>query len=79
MNKDQVEGKAKEIIGNVKKQAGYWTDDKQVEAKGAILQVEGVAQKAWGDLKEVMDRAEDKLNSTQRSRAPDNKKNHEVD
>jgi uncharacterized protein YjbJ (UPF0337 family) len=52
MNKDQVKGKAKEIIGAVEEQAGYWSDDKKVENKGVIMQADGKAQKAWGDVKE---------------------------
>lgn len=56
MNKDQVEGTAKEVAGIVEEQAGYWTDDKDVEEKGVLLQADGKAQKAWGDLKNWMSR-----------------------
>ena len=61
MNDDQLKGKAKEVIGNVKEQVGYWTDDKKVEADGVVMQVEGKVQEAWGDLKDTLDKTAEKM------------------
>jgi len=61
MNKDQVKGKAKEIIGAVEEQAGYWSDDRKVENKGIIMQANGKAQKAWGDVKEEISNTTDNI------------------
>jgi len=69
MNKDQIKGKAKVMAGNVEEQAGYWTDDKKVEAKGIVLQVEGKTQKAWGDMKDALDKASERI-TAQKESAP---------
>lgn len=52
MNKDQVEGKVKDVAGRVQRQAGEWTNDPESQAKGAAKQVEGKVQNAWGNAKE---------------------------
>jgi len=57
MNKDQIKGKAKSIVGNIEEQAGYWSDDKKTEAKGVLLQVKGKTQEAYGDVKEAVGNA----------------------
>jgi uncharacterized protein YjbJ (UPF0337 family) len=54
MNKDEVKGKAKDIMGGVQRQAGEWTGDKEGEAKGAAKQVEGKIQNAWGKAKDAV-------------------------
>ena len=54
MNKDQVEGRAKEAMGNVKDAAGDATDDTKLQAEGKADQVEGKAQKTVGDVKDDM-------------------------
>jgi uncharacterized protein YjbJ (UPF0337 family) len=60
MNKDQVEGKLKDVAGRVERQAGEWTGNKNAEVRGAVKQVEGKAQNAWGDLKDAGKNAADK-------------------
>lgn len=64
MNKDQVEGKVKDVAGRVERQAGEWTGSKETEAKGAAKQVEGKVQGAYGDAKDALNKAadEDKKN-----------------
>jgi uncharacterized protein YjbJ (UPF0337 family) len=54
MNKDQVKGQAKNIAGKVQEATGKLVDSKSQEAKGVKLQVEGTAQKGYGDAKEVV-------------------------
>jgi len=54
MNKDQVQGGATDISGKVQETAGQLTGNREQEAKGIIKQVEGQAQKAVGDAKEII-------------------------
>jgi uncharacterized protein YjbJ (UPF0337 family) len=64
MNKDQVEGKLKDVGGRVERQVGEWTGDTEKQAHGAAKQAEGKIQNAWGDVKEAgkkaIDNAKDK-------------------
>ncbi|MFZ0953205.1 MAG: CsbD family protein [Candidatus Sulfotelmatobacter sp.] len=60
MNKDQVEGKVKDVAGRIERQAGEWTGDKKKEVHGAVKQVEGKLQNAWGKAKNAGRRATDK-------------------
>jgi uncharacterized protein YjbJ (UPF0337 family) len=60
MNKDQVEGKVKDVAGRVERQAGEWTGDKEKQAHGALEQVAGKVQNAWGKAKAAGRRAADK-------------------
>lgn len=52
MNKDQVEGRAKEAMGNVKDTTGDVTGNDKLQAEGKADQVEGKVQKTVGDVKE---------------------------
>jgi len=54
MNKDTVEGKAKDVAGRVQRQVGEWTGDTKDQAEGAAKQVEGKVQNAWGKAKDAM-------------------------
>jgi len=60
MNKDQVEGKLKDVAGRVERQAGEWTGDPEKQVKGAVKQAEGKVQNAWGDAKDAEKKAADK-------------------
>ena len=60
MNKDQVEGKVKDVTGRIERQAGEWTGDKEKQAHGALKQVEGKVQNAWGSAKDAGKKAVDK-------------------
>lgn len=53
MNKDRVEGKVKDVAGRVERQAGEWTDDPEMQVKGAAKQVEGKVQNAVGQAKDA--------------------------
>ena len=53
MNKDRVEGKAKDIAGRIERQAGEWTGDPKKQVKGAAKQVEGKVQNIFGKAKDV--------------------------
>lgn len=58
MNKDQVEGKVKDVAGRIERQAGEWTGDSEKQVHGAVKQVEGKVQKAWGDAKDASEKSE---------------------
>jgi uncharacterized protein YjbJ (UPF0337 family) len=59
MNKDQVEGKLKDVGGRVERQVGEWTGDTEKQAHGAAKQAEGKVQNAWGNVKEAGKKAID--------------------
>jgi len=65
MNKDQVEGKVKDLTGRIERQAGEWTGDKEKQVDGALKQVEGKVQNAWGNAKDAGKRAADDDESTE--------------
>jgi uncharacterized protein YjbJ (UPF0337 family) len=53
MNKDQIEGKVKDVAGRIERQAGEWTGDKKKQVKGAVKQAEGKIQNTWGKVKDA--------------------------
>lgn len=59
MNKDQVEGTAKNIAGKVQEEAGKLVGSNSQQLKGLIKQEEGKAEKRTGDVKEIVDNAKD--------------------
>jgi uncharacterized protein YjbJ (UPF0337 family) len=61
MNKDQINGTAKEIGGKIQEEAGKLTGNREQEAKGLGKQVAGKTQKKFGDAKEATKDAIDKL------------------
>jgi uncharacterized protein YjbJ (UPF0337 family) len=52
INKDQVEGRAKEVGGKVQEEFGKLTGNKTQQAKGLSNQVVGEGQAKAGDLAE---------------------------
>jgi uncharacterized protein YjbJ (UPF0337 family) len=52
INKDQVEGRAKEVGGKVQEELGKLTGNKTQQAKGLVNQVAGKGQAKVGDLAE---------------------------
>jgi uncharacterized protein YjbJ (UPF0337 family) len=59
MNKDRVQGKAKDIAGRVERQVGEWTGDAGKQVKGAAKQAEGKVQNAWGQAKDATKKQSD--------------------
>ena len=51
-NEDQAKGKAKDIGGKLKEEAGDLTGNDKMKREGQADQVEGKVQKGIGDLKE---------------------------
>jgi uncharacterized protein YjbJ (UPF0337 family) len=54
MNKVQVKGVAKEIVGKVQEEAGKLVGSKNQQIKGLNKEVAGKAEKNYGDAKEVL-------------------------
>ena len=52
MNKDQVKGAVKDIVGKGQEQVGKIVGSEEQQAKGLDKQVEGKVQKTYGDVKE---------------------------
>lgn len=52
VNKDQVEGLAKQAKGSVKQAAGKAMGNRQMQAEGAVDKVAGKVQKGVGDARE---------------------------
>ncbi|MBE0612058.1 MAG: CsbD family protein [Burkholderiales bacterium] len=55
MNKDQVKGAAKDIVGKIQEEAGKVTGSKEQQIKGLSNQVAGKAQQKLGDLKQAVE------------------------
>jgi len=51
MNKDQVDGRIKEVKGKIKEVAGNLVGNETMEAKGKIQKTLGKAQAKFGDVK----------------------------
>ena len=54
MNKDQVSGAVKNFTGKLQEEAGKLFGSKEQQAKGLGKQISGIAEKAYGDAKEVI-------------------------
>lgn len=54
MNKDQVKGVAKEIVGKVQEEAGKLVGSKNQQIKGLSKEVAGKVEKNYGDAKEAL-------------------------
>ena len=53
MDKDTIKGKMKDVGGRMKRQAGEWTGDKEMQKEGSKDQIEGKAQKTFGNVKDA--------------------------
>jgi uncharacterized protein YjbJ (UPF0337 family) len=53
MDNDRIKGKMDDIKGRVKRQAGEWTGDEQLQDEGAMDQAKGKVQNAWGKVKDA--------------------------
>lgn len=71
MDKDRVKGKAEDIAGRVKRQAGEWTGDEKTQAKGAADQLKGKARNAMGRAKDAARDAADDLRGEDAKRDKD--------
>ena len=73
MNKNQVEGTAKDVAGKVKRKVGEITGSANQQDKGAENQIEGKHQKGVGNAQQAQDDADKetrKQRRTDRTPAP---------
>ncbi|MEM6898204.1 MAG: CsbD family protein [Pseudomonadota bacterium] len=54
MDKEHIKGTAKKIEGKAKEIAGELVGDKELETEGKLDQVEGEARKMTGDAKDAV-------------------------
>ena len=54
MNKDQVQGAAKDIGGKIQEEVGKLVSSTEQQNKGLLNQAEGKVQQHFGNLKEVV-------------------------
>jgi uncharacterized protein YjbJ (UPF0337 family) len=55
MNKDQVKGAAKDVVGKIQEEAGKVVGSKEQQIKGLSKQISGKAQKGVGDVKQTIE------------------------
>ena len=53
MNKDQIKGGTKSVVGKVQEKVGRAVGSTEHEAKGIAKQISGDTQKGIGDVKEI--------------------------
>lgn len=70
MNKNQVEGKAKEIAGEIQEHVGRAVGNTSQEAKGHAKEVAGKTQKQAGDVQEAIEDAVDDAAAAAKRKLP---------
>jgi uncharacterized protein YjbJ (UPF0337 family) len=58
---DKIKGTANEMAGKAKQGIGNMTDDRELQAKGAVQEAKGDLQKASGHAKDAVKGAVDKM------------------
>ena len=61
MNKDQVKGRVEEAKGSIKEATGKVVGNPNLQSQGAVDKAAGKAQATYGDAKEKVKGAVDKL------------------
>lgn len=61
MNSDNLKGKMDEMKGKVKDKVGQVTGDDNLRGEGAVDQVKGKAENAWGEVKDAGRELRDKV------------------
>jgi uncharacterized protein YjbJ (UPF0337 family) len=61
MDKDRIEGSAKQAVGAIKQAAGKITGDSKLQAEGAADRLAGKVQNAVGGAKDAVREAADKV------------------
>jgi len=60
MNKDQVQGRATEVKGDIKEAAGKLVGNQKLQGEGLVDQAKGKTQAGYGDAKEQVKKAIDR-------------------
>jgi uncharacterized protein YjbJ (UPF0337 family) len=53
MNKEKVEGKIDEVMGDIKQHVGEWTGDSDMRLQGVAQQLKGTVETAVGKVKDA--------------------------
>ena len=61
MNNDQVKGRVDQVKGAIKEGTGKALDDRDLEAEGTVDKASGKTQATYGDAKEKVKDAIDKI------------------
>lgn len=61
MNKEQIEGTAKDLAGKAQEAVGKVLNDKELQVKGLQKQIAGNAEKSLGDVKQTVTDIRDAL------------------
>ena len=61
MDRNRIKGKVDEAAGRAKRQVGEWTGDEQSQGEGAMQEIKGRAENAWGKLKDSARHVKDDL------------------
>jgi uncharacterized protein YjbJ (UPF0337 family) len=61
MNEDQVKGRANQVKGNIKEKTGQVTGNRELEDEGTTDKASGKVQSGFGDAKEKLKDAIDKI------------------
>ena len=61
MNDDQVKGRANQVKGNIKEKTGQVTGNRELEDEGTADKASGKVQSGFGDAKEKLKDAIDKI------------------
>ena len=67
MDKNRVKGKIDEVVGSAKRHVGNLTGDTKTEVKGAVQQVKGKVENAWGKTKDAARDAQANCKATQKA------------
>ena len=67
MNKDRVKGTIDEVVGSAKRHVGNLTGDTRTEIEGAVQQVKGKVENAWGKTKDAARDAQANLKASQKA------------
>jgi uncharacterized protein YjbJ (UPF0337 family) len=54
MNRDQIMGIAKDVVGKVQQKIGEWTGNSSQQAQGAAKQIEGKVQRTVGNTEHAL-------------------------
>jgi len=55
MNKNQLKGASKDVVGKVQEKAGKLVGSKEQQIKGLSKQISGRAQKGLGDIEQAIE------------------------
>lgn len=67
MDKNRVKGTIDEVVGSAKRHVGNLTGDTRTEVEGAVQQVKGKVENAWGKTKDAARNAQANYKASQKA------------